>query len=62
MADAKRRQRDLFETPPTPMSIPIDAQERMLELLTELLTEALADSPAEATDAAMEDGGEQDHA
>ncbi len=48
MADALRRQRDLFESPPAPMSISINAQEQMLELLKVLLTEALA-GPAETT-------------
>jgi hypothetical protein len=62
MADRARRQRDLFETPPTPTSIPIDTQQQMLELLKELLTEALSGGPAEAYDVDEEDGGDQDHA
>ncbi len=62
MADALRRQRDLFESPPTPMSIPIDAQGQMLELLTVLLIEALADSSTEANDEGKESGGDQNHA
>ena len=62
MADASRRQRDLFESPPTLASIPIDAQEQMLELLKELLTEALTDSAAAQDNMGGEDGGDQDHA
>jgi hypothetical protein len=61
MADALRRQRDLFESSPAPMSISINAQEQMLELLKVLLTEALA-GPAETDHVGGEDGGEQDHA
>ncbi|MCP3468082.1 hypothetical protein [Bradyrhizobium sp. CCGUVB23] len=62
MADASRRQGDLFESPPTYSSIPIEAQQQMLELLKELLTEALTDSVVEAHDVNREDSGEQDHA
>ena len=62
MADTASRQRDLFESPPTPTSIPIDAQQQMLELLKELLTEALAGGSAEVDDIDREDGGDQDHA
>ncbi|UPK34543.1 hypothetical protein IVB18_41935 [Bradyrhizobium sp. 186] len=60
MADASRRQGDLFESPPTYSSIPIEAHQQMLELLKELLTEALTDSAVEAHN--REDSGEQDHA
>jgi hypothetical protein len=62
MADAPRRQKDLFENPPTPMGAPIDAKEQMLELLKELLTEALSGGSAEADDVDKEDSGDQDHA
>ncbi|MCK1493537.1 hypothetical protein IVB14_24770 [Bradyrhizobium sp. 180] len=62
MADASRRQGDLFESPPTYSSIPIEAHQRMLELLKELLTEALTDSAVDANDVNGEDSGEQDHA
>lgn len=62
MADASRRQGDLFESPPTYSSIPIDAHRQMLELLKELLAEALTDSAAETRDVNGEDSGEQDHA
>jgi len=62
MADASRRQRDLFESPPTPTSVPIDAQEQMLELLKELLSEALAASAVEADQVGAEDDSDQDHA
>jgi hypothetical protein len=60
MANAARRQRDLFESPLTPTSIPIDAHQQMLELLKELLTEALIGGSAEA-DVDEEDGGDEDH-
>ncbi|WP_271612397.1 hypothetical protein [Bradyrhizobium sp. CCBAU 21362] len=56
MADAARRRRDLFESPPTYGSIPIEAHQQMLELLKELLTEALTDSAAEAR---REPGGQR---
>jgi hypothetical protein len=62
MADTARRQRDLFEGPPTLASIPIDVQSQMLELLKELLIEALAGGSAEAYDVDKEDGGDEDHA
>ena len=42
MTDTPRHQRDLFETPAPPKSIPSNAQAPMLELLEALLTEALA--------------------
>lgn len=60
MANTARRQRDLFESPPTPTSIPIDAQQQMLELLKELLSEAFTRGSAEA-DVDQEDGGDEDH-
>lgn len=53
---------DLFESPPTYSSIPIEAHQQMLVLLKELLTEALTDSAVEAHDVNREDSGEQDHA
>lgn len=62
MADASRRQRDLFESPPTYSSIPIEDHQQLLKLLKELLTEALTDSAVEAHDVNQEDSGEQDHA
>jgi hypothetical protein len=62
MADASRRQGDLFESPPKYSSIPIEAHQQMLELLKELLAEALTDSAAETLDASGEDSREQDHA
>jgi hypothetical protein len=61
MADASRRQGDLFESPPTYSSIPIEAHQQMLELLKELLAEAFTDSAAETCDVIGEDSGEQDH-
>ncbi len=62
MADTARRQRDLFESPPTSTSIPIDAQRQMLELLKELLTEALASGSVDVDDDVdKEGGGDQDH-
>jgi hypothetical protein len=61
MAETARRQRDLFESPPTPTSIPIDAHQQMLELLKELLTEALTGGSDEA-DVNEEDGSDEDHA
>jgi hypothetical protein len=60
MAGAARRQRDLFEGPPTSTGIPIDVQPQILELLKELLTEALAGGLAES-DVDEEDGGDEDH-
>jgi len=62
MANALRRQGDLFESPPTSSSIPVEALEQMLELLKELLTEALTDSAVDANDVNGEDSGEQNHA
>ncbi|NOJ41588.1 hypothetical protein [Bradyrhizobium australiense] len=62
MADASRHQGDLFESPPTYSSIPIEAHQQMLEPLKELLAEALTDSAAETRDVSGEDSGEQDHA
>ncbi|WFU14527.1 hypothetical protein [Bradyrhizobium sp. CB3481] len=62
MADASRHQGDLFESPPTYTSIPIETHQQMLELLKELLTEALTDSAVEAHDVNREDSDEQDHA
>lgn len=62
MADAPRRQGDLFESPPTYSSIPIEGHQQMLELLKELLAEALTDSAAETRDVSGEDSCEQDHA
>jgi hypothetical protein len=59
MANTARRQRDLFESPPTLTSIPINAHQQMLELLKELLTEALIGGSAEA-DVDEEDGGDED--
>ena len=61
MAETARRQRDLFESPPIPTSIPIDTHQQMLELLKELLTEALTGGSDEA-DVNEEDGGDEDHA
>jgi hypothetical protein len=58
MAEASRRQGDLFESPPTYGSIPIEAHQQMLELLKELLTEALTDSATEVHEVSGEDGGE----
>ena len=49
MTDTPRHQRDLFETPVAPKSIPSNAEAPMLELLEALLTEALAGDNAEAT-------------
>jgi hypothetical protein len=62
MTGASRRQRDLFENPPTPIGIPIDLQARMLDLLKELLTEAVGESAAKADDDGEEVGGDQDRA
>jgi len=62
MADASRRQGDLFESPSTYSSIPIEAHQQMLERLKELLAEAFADSAAETCDVSGEDSGEQNHA
>jgi hypothetical protein len=62
MANALRRQGDLFESPPTYSSIPTEAHQEMLELLKELLTEALTGSVIDANDVNEEDSGEQDHA
>lgn len=59
MADTARRQRDLFESPATPTSIPIHAQQQMLELLKELLTEAFTRGSFKA-DVDEEDGGDED--
>jgi hypothetical protein len=61
MAETARRQRDLFESPLTPTSIPIEVEQQMLELLKELLTEALAGGSAEAHHVDEEDGSDQDH-
>jgi hypothetical protein len=61
MAETARRQRDLFESPPTPTSIPIDAHQQMLELLKGLLTEALTGG-SDDVDVNEEDGGDKDHA
>ena len=57
------RQRDLFEDPPTPADIPIDAHRQTLELLKELLTEALAGGSTRVHEVRKgEDGGDEDHA
>jgi hypothetical protein len=61
MAGTARRQRDLFENPPTTIGISIDTQKQMLELLVELLSEAIADSSSKAIDQGKEDGGDQNH-
>ncbi|BBB96600.1 MULTISPECIES: hypothetical protein [Bradyrhizobium] len=58
MVAASHRQGDLFESPPTYGSIPIEAHQQMLELLKELLTEALTDSATEVHDVGGENGGE----
>jgi hypothetical protein len=62
MTDTTRHQRDLFETPVVPKSIPISAEAQMLELLKALLTEALAGGPVEAGDVSKEAGDDEDHA
>jgi len=62
MTDTPRHQRDLFETPVVPNSIPISAEAQMLELLKALLTEALAGSPIDAGDVSKEAGDDKDHA
>ncbi|MDF0492966.1 hypothetical protein [Bradyrhizobium yuanmingense] len=46
MADAPRRQRDLFENPPKYSGITIEAHQQMLELWKELLAEALTGAAA----------------
>lgn len=61
MRDQPRYQRDLFETPAAPKSIPSNADAPMLELLKALLTEALA-VDAEASDVSKEAGDDEDHA
>lgn len=62
MTDTPCHQRDLFETPVAPKSIPISAEAQMLELLKALLTEALAGGPVEAGDVSKEAGDDKDHA
>ena len=62
MTDKPRHQRDLFETPAAPKSIPSSAEAPMLELLEVLLTEALAGENDDANDARKEAGDDQDHA
>ena len=62
MTDTPRHQRDLFETPAPPKSIPISAEAQMLQLLETLLTEALAGRPVEAGDVSREAGDDKDHA
>jgi hypothetical protein len=62
MTDTPRHQRDLFETPTPPKSIPSSAEAPMLELLEALLTEALAGDNAEARDASKEADHDEDHA
>ena len=59
MTDTPRHQRDLFETPVVPKSIPISAEALMLELLKALLTEAVAGSPVDESEEA---GDDEDHA
>jgi hypothetical protein len=61
MTDTPRHQRDLFETPVIPKSIPISAEALMRELLKALLTEALAGA-VEASDVSKEAGDDEDHA
>ena len=61
MTDTPRHQRDLFETPVVPKSIPISAEALMRELLKALLTEALAGA-VEASDVSKEAGDDEDHA
>ena len=61
MTDRPRYQRDLFEPPAAPKSIPSRAEAPMLELLKVLLTEALAGDNADANDAKKEAGDDQDH-
>jgi hypothetical protein len=62
MTDTPRHQRDLFETPASPKSIPSNAEAPMLELLEALLTEALAGDNAEARDVGKEADHDEDHA
>ena len=62
MTDTPRYQRDLFETPVVPKSIPTSAEALMLELLKALLTEALAGSPVDVGDESKEAGDDKDHA
>ena len=61
MTATPRHQKDLFETPEEPKSIPINAEPQMLELLKALLTEALASDAADAHGAKKEAGDDQDH-
>jgi len=61
MTDTPRHQRDLFETPVVPKSIPLSAEALMRELLKALLTEALAGA-VEASDVSKEAGDDEDHA
>jgi len=62
MTDTRRHQRDLFETPAPPKSIPSNAEAPMLELLEALLTEALAVDNAEARDVSKEADHDEDRA
>jgi hypothetical protein len=62
MTNTSRRQRDLFDPPVAPNSIPITVQGLMLELLKALLTEALTGGPAEAGVVSEEVGDDEDHA
>ena len=62
MTDKSRHQRDFFETPAAPKSIPSNAEAPMLELLEALLTEALAGDNAEARDVSKEADHDEDHA
>ena len=62
MTDRRRHQRDLFETPAPPKSIPSNAEAPMLELLEALLTEALVGDSAEARDVSKEADYDEDRA
>jgi hypothetical protein len=62
MKDRPRHQRDLFETPVAPKSIPSSSEAPMLELLKTLLTEALADVVVGARDVNKEADDDEDHA
>ena len=61
MTDTPRHQKDLFESPVLPKSIPISAEALMRELLKALLTEALAGA-VEASGVSKEAGDDEDHA